>query len=472
MLSLVLHAALLLQKMEPATYFIDPISGSDLRDGSSSGQAWRSLERVSPQLRSGDTILVRAKSTLRGHISLENLKGITITSYGKGEATLDGYAGSAITLSNCKDARIERLNVVGAGRLKNDGVGIAVVDCQETTVADVKVSGFRLGGVEIRGGANVRLERVTAQENGAAGIQISSVERRARNIVITDCRALNNPGDPKNLTNHSGNGIVVGGVDGCEIAYCEAANNGWDMPRQGNGPVGIWAWNASRITIHHCISHHNKSPGMDGGGFDFDGGVTDSVMHHNLSFSNAGAGYLLCQFEGASLWKGNTIRDNVSFEDGSQNTQSGIALYLPDGMVNMSDFLVEHNVIVNSKLAVSTIGDVPGGTYRRNVFISGGEIFKLSWKSGGFFNSKIERNLAWGLGLAAPILGNDSPLQTPSAWRASLGTVADPILRLPKSSTALPTDPRKLSRMEWFRPLPDSPCREREKLTLGVRWDD
>jgi hypothetical protein len=46
------------------------------------------------------------------------------------------------------------------------------------------------------------------------------------------------PGDPSILNNHSGNGIVVGNAEKVTIEYCEAANNGWDMPRQGNGPVG------------------------------------------------------------------------------------------------------------------------------------------------------------------------------------------------------------------------------------------
>ena len=100
------------------------------------------------------------------------------------------------------------------------------------------------------------------------------------------------PGDPSNLTNHSGNGIVVGNVSDAIIEYCEASNNGWDMPRKGNGPVGIWAWNADRVTIQFCISHDNKSPGDDGGGFDLDGGVTNSVLQYNLSYNNDGPGLL------------------------------------------------------------------------------------------------------------------------------------------------------------------------------------
>ena len=80
-------------------------------------------------------------------------------------------------------------------------------------------------------------------------------------------------------------GTVLFNVARATIEYCKAAENGWDMPRKGNGPVGIWcACNADRVVIQHCISHHNKSPGLDGGGFDFDGGVTNSVMQYNYSY--------------------------------------------------------------------------------------------------------------------------------------------------------------------------------------------
>ena len=41
----------------------------------------------------------------------------------------------------------------------------------------------------------------------------------------------------------------------------------------------------------YCFSHDNKtSPeGLDGGGFDFDGGITNSLMQYNLAMNNEGA---------------------------------------------------------------------------------------------------------------------------------------------------------------------------------------
>ena len=64
------------------------------------------------------------------------------------------------------------------------------------------------------------------------------------------------------------------------IEYCTATNNGWDMPRTGNGPVGIWAYESDSVLIQRCIAYRNKTQkgAADGGGFDFDGGMTNSII--------------------------------------------------------------------------------------------------------------------------------------------------------------------------------------------------
>ena len=89
------------------------------------------------------------------------------------------------------------------------------------------------------------------------------------------------------------NGILASSVEYGTIEYCEAFNNGWDMPWTGNGPVGIWIWDCTDFTIQHCISHHNRNhpEAADGGGFDFDGGVSNSTIQYCISHHNEGAGY-------------------------------------------------------------------------------------------------------------------------------------------------------------------------------------
>ncbi|MCU0408687.1 MAG: right-handed parallel beta-helix repeat-containing protein, partial [Bacteroidales bacterium] len=157
------------------------------------------------------------------------------------------------------------------------------------------------------------------------------------------------------------------------IEYCEAMNNGWDMPREGNGPVGIWAYMSDSITIQYCYAHHNKTSekGKDGGGFDFDGGVRNSVMQYNLSAFNEGAGYGIFQYGGATEWSDNTMRYNVSYNDGSKNGNCGILVWCDPAGGPMHTFHAYGNTIVNSLAHAVAFepGAYPGFLFENNVFI-------------------------------------------------------------------------------------------------------
>ena len=149
-----------------------------------------------------------------------------------------------------------------------------------------------LGLLFVYSSSSITITHVNAYENGFAGISIEGEygTKNSRQILIADCVVENNPGDPSNFKNHSGNGIIAGNCKSVTIEYCIATNNGWDMPRIGNGPVGIWCYEADSVTIQYCISYKNKtSKGADdGGGFDLDGGVTNSIIQYCLSYENHG----------------------------------------------------------------------------------------------------------------------------------------------------------------------------------------
>jgi len=111
------------------------------------------------------------------------------------------------------------------------------------------------------------------------------------NVWITNCLAYQNTGIP-GLKVHSDSGIVIGGFRRGLIQYCEACENGALCDSTGSddgSPVGIWAWNCDQGVIQYNISHHNHSSNdPDGGGFDLDGGATNSIMRCNLSRHNDG----------------------------------------------------------------------------------------------------------------------------------------------------------------------------------------
>lgn len=82
-------------------------------------------------------------------------------------------------------------------------------------------------------------------------------------------------------------------------------------------PAGIWTVLSNNILFQYNESHHNDSSsyGIDGDGFDLDGGTTNSTVQFNYSHDNGGAGYLDWQYSGASSHYGNTFQYNISQND-------------------------------------------------------------------------------------------------------------------------------------------------------------
>jgi hypothetical protein len=224
---------------------------------------------------------------------------------------------------------------------------------------------------------------VHAYNNGSAGILINgqSDKNDCRNIFIRHCFAENNPGDPTNFTNHSGNGILAGMCRNVTIEYCSATNNGWDMPRTGNGPVGIWAYEADSVLIQNCISYRNKTAtgASDGGGFDLDGGVTNSTIQYCLSYENYGSGFGIFQYSGASNWYNNTVRFNISENDGAVTANCGsMLIWNSSGDTSQfRDFFFYNNTIYNAKgPAIAYAGESKNAGFRlyNNIFVGNDSI--------------------------------------------------------------------------------------------------
>jgi hypothetical protein len=220
--------------------------------------------------------------------------------------------------------------------------------------SNLDISGFQKAGIGIYGCNSAVVRLVDAHDNGSAGIEVGGQgDVRSNAIMILDCRSWSNPGDPTNFENHSGNGIVVGQSNNVTVKGCVAWDNGADMPRVGNGPVGIWAWEADSVVIEGCISYgnHTSKGSSDGGGFDLDGGVTHARVHHNLSYGNEGSGIGIFQYLGASNWGDNFIDHNYSIDDATTTLGSASVLVWSSdtsaGKMRGLDF--GFNVIVNHR---------------------------------------------------------------------------------------------------------------------------
>jgi hypothetical protein len=291
-----------------------------------------------------------------------------IGSYGSGRARIKAGNGSGVTVRNAEGVVVENLVVTGDDYRTNIGSGIKIVNelpnnqkLEYIRVHNVEASGFGrrndeppppLGvepldgcGIFMGGYASdksksgywdVRITNCVTYQNEYFGILTTGYWQddpdtyANSQVYVGYCKAYDNPGDPNYFVNHSGSGILMEDVDGGVIEYCQAYNNGYEGGCKVGGPIGIWTAIANNVIIQHCESHHNRVGAAtgDGGGFDFDGGTTNSILQYNYSHDNDGAGYLICSFENAPhTFNDNILRYNISVNDGQKNNYDGILFW-------------------------------------------------------------------------------------------------------------------------------------------------
>ena len=442
-------------------YYVDGQLGNDTNPGTLD-KPFKTIKWINSfQLHPGNSVLFAGGQTFAGTLQFKGFTGtkeqpITIGSYGNGRAIINGENGSSIQASICSWLQVKNLIVTGNGRLKgNTGSGVEFRRTHNCTIDSVEASGFLWSGVKAVGGENLQITNVFTHNNGFSGINVESDGQDAgglegsgqktfHNLYISNCVADNNPGCPEVKDNHSGNGILIGGVTNGTIEYCEAMNNGWDMPREGNGPVGIWAYQSDSITIQYCYAHNNKTSakGKDGGGFDFDGGMTNSVMQYNFSANNEGAGYGLFQYYGASVWKNNIVRNNISYNDGRKNGQAGFLMWIAkDSPDPISNCLIYENTVVNCYGHAMSFepGAYPEFNFRNNIFVITGH--SISFVNGNYSGATFVHNQAWST-------NRKIALTFPEDKQASL---TDPKIKLPVDDTKLPKNVAEFKEMKLFK---------------------
>ncbi len=365
-------------------YFISP-SGNDANSGILPETAWKTITKVnSMNFEPGDQILFEGGQTFNGNLefgynatgNLDNY--IQIGSYGSGRAIINATTGTGLSAIGSQYLRIQNLSFRGDGRKTgNTGNGLIFSFCSDIIIDSIDVNGFQHSGVTaINSGNNYRLTNIYAHENGFAGIFFSGFNKTSlSDIYLGHCISDNNPGDPTVLNNHSGSGILVFNSKNILIEYCKASNNGWDMPRKGNGPGGIWVAEVDNAIIQHCISHDNKtSPGgLDGLGFDLDGGTTNSIIQYCLSYNNYGAGFGIFQYSGATDWKNNTIRYCISENDGNVSAGSGVQFWNgTNKSYKFQGLEFYNNVVYNANGPALAFLDHLNSdfNFRNNIFIS------------------------------------------------------------------------------------------------------
>lgn len=436
-----------------SSYYVDPQTGDDSNPGTFQ-KPFKTIAKVNQlKLQAGNSVFFAGGQTFKGNLYLKGISGIKenpikISSYGDGRAIIDAENGTGIKADSCVWLQIKNLKVVGTDRLKgNQGSGVELRRTQNCRIDCIEASGFLWSGIKAVGGKNLQITNVYAHDNGFSGINVESDGQDAgglegswgksfHDVYIAHCVAENNPGCPVVKNNHSGNGILIGGVTKGLIEYCEAMNNGWDMPREGNGPVGIWAYQCDSITIQYCYAHDNKTStkGKDGGGFDLDGGITNSLVQHNYSANNEGAGYGLFQYYGATVWKNNIVRNNFSYNDGRKNGQAGFLMWIANESPEpISNCQIYENTVVNCYgHAVSfEPGDYPRFEFQNNTFVLTDQAD--SFVNGNYTGATFSGNKIY-------VTNRSTPLEFPQDKQA---VWADPQIQIPMSNTSMHEEIRK-----------------------------
>ena len=452
--------------------------GDDSHSGTSENNAWKTIVKINRfDFSPGDRILFRGGDQFEGTILLgaedsgSDAALLTVSSYGEGRAIIRGNEMEGLRADSCHFLAIENLIFTGMGRKSgNTTDGVLARRCNGVTIHQVEAYGFQHSGVHLHQCNDASITHVYAHENGFAGIHVTGETKRDpanydnHNLYIGYCVAENNPGDPTILDGHSGNGILASSVKGGMIEYCEAFNNGWDMIWTGNGPVGLWIWDATDVIIQHCIAHHNRTNPVadDGGGFDFDGGVSNCIIQYCISHNNEGAGYGLYEFGAAKPWENNILRYNISQDDGIINGGS-IGIWKDDERGAMRNCQIYNNTFYNSKKEGSNIwlyDHYPGFELRNNVFVYHGALV-----SGGkkLKDEIFQNNLYWN------ISGDESfeGFEDLESWaRATgkemldgefIGLFTDPLFK--EAGSLELTDPQKIDKenLQGYIPLSGSP---------------
>jgi len=366
------------------TYYVST-SGNDNNTGTINSP-FKTIQKANTlQLHPGDILSFKSGDTFKGSLKIDTGNSgnkshpIIIRSYGKGRAIIDADSVSAISVYKSTYISISNLILKGVGRKSgNHKAGLNLINTNHIKIDGIEISGFQKAGLLVYISSHISVNNVNAHDNGYAGISLqgSYGKRNTSDVKLTNCRAENNPGDPTELNNHSGNGIVAGYCKNILIDHCTANNNGWDMPRIGNGPVGIWAYESDNVIIQYCLAYQNKTAkgADDGGGFDFDGGVTNSIVQYCVSYENQGAGYCLFQYNGAAPWHHNIFRYNIGENDGTVSpAQAGI--YVWNSSADAGQFYdcqFYGNIIYNSKVAALSFSNPNQNKdfhYHNNIFV-------------------------------------------------------------------------------------------------------
>ena len=423
-------------------YHLDP-SGSDAAGDGSRARPWATLARAAAlDLEPGDSLLLRGGARFEGQVTLDATdagtpaRPVVVGSYGDGHAVVaappDDYG---VYVYNAAGVRVERLTVVGSGGSGHPKDGVMFyadlpgdVRLRHVRIDSVDVSGFHsgfsVGGWNGRAGFDdVRVTASAFHHNVSGGGTYAERVGGVTDVYVGDCRFFDNAGRPGHPS-PTGSGLVLGGVRGGLVERSSAYRNG-ALNTSPAGPVGFWAYDADAVVFQHNEAWDNRTGpgGGDGGGFDLDGGVTNSVLQYNHSHDNDGAGFGLFQYAGAPRSGGNVVRHNLSERDGRKNGYGGISVWGASAADVVGPAEVYENTVRGGSGPAVLLMNAhhEGLTVRANRFDGASVVVRAPAPGGVRFAGNAYT------APAAPVEWDGATYATVAAWAAATGQESGPV---------------------------------------------
>jgi len=474
-------------------YYVSP-SGSDSNSGLSAALPWQTLTKVSGYtFAAGDQCLFQSGQTFSSSAG----SALTI----KGAGTLGNpivfgiYGGTA-------DAVISQTNA------NNNGVAFSTTNAY-ITLQDLEIAGpFAWSsttttvasdtpyGIYVHGPTSgtpltgITLQRLLVHNFGGCGIRTPQVQSGSNyksqlvsNLSISDTQVyqvgangirIGDDDEPQGGQAHTNiyvghcyvydtrlNGIQFQCGKTTTIEYCDihdAPVNFIEPSGQSGGPYGVQEDDVADGLIQYCEIYNNTgnaASGVDDGGVDWDGGCQDCVVQYCYTHDNNGPGYGIAHWANAadagspiyaSQTLRNTIRYNISVNDGKANTESGLTFWTANTAATL-DNRAYNNLIIQTRSGGTSSGieqlfGTETGTAAdptriyNNIFISGNNHPLSSTVNSSWFI--MDKNIWWSLNGTFTYKNGSSA--TTLAATDPAGIQADPLINgEPSSLLTAPT---------------------------------
>lgn len=362
------------------TYYVDAVNGSDANDGTSENKAWQTVDKVNTVVFGpGDEILFKSGQTFMGQlmpqgsgskedgvIRMDKYGGDTLPTI-NANGTLENR-GAVIQLINQEYWEISNLALTNpATNTEGARVGVLVIGKEYGTLDHIYVTNCNItnvvsdiskaessakteagaelwygtgsgggvvfqtfaGGEEIPTAFNdILVDNNTIRNLGRSGTGVL-VNNAYRNIYQQGYAFESGDGDwfphtniliSNNDISYTTNAILIHGCDGSIGNGVVIENNLVYHPDRYDSNAAVWFSLCNEILVQYNEVYALDNGGSnDCGAFDYDGGVTNSIMQYNYTHHNRGESVMVCNVHWSNAWESTNTTDNIYRYNISEN---------------------------------------------------------------------------------------------------------------------------------------------------------